>query len=129
LPTGTPADRGPGSVAPIGVVGQGLQDGLELRAGFGGFQDVGDLPQVAGDLGLAPGEQNRFDVGEVPVQCGASDAGLRGDSRHRLRGKGVRRLQARSAKSSLDRLGSEFGSGADAELREYVNKVGLDCRA
>ena len=37
--------------------------------------------------------------------------------------------QARSATSSLDRLGSEFGSGADAELGEYVNKVGLDCRA
>ena len=107
----------------------GLQDGLELRAGVGGFPDLGGLPEVAGDLALVPGEQDRLDVGEVRVQRGALDAGLRGDPRIVTAGRALAAPQARSATSSLDRLGSEFGSGADAELGEYVNKVGLDCRA
>ena len=33
-----------------------------------------------------------------------------------------------SAQPALDRFGGEFGSRADAELREGVYQVGLDCR-
>ena len=62
-----------GSVMRVLVLDEhvGLRDGLELRAGFGGFPDLGELPEVAGDLALVPGEQDRLDVGEVPVRRGA----------------------------------------------------------
>jgi SAM-dependent methyltransferase len=47
--------------------------------------NFGELFEAAGDLTFVPGGQDRFDVGEVLVQCRPSDPGLLGDLRHRHR--------------------------------------------
>ena len=69
--------------------------------------------EVAGDLTFVPGDQDRFDVGEVLVQRRASDAGLLGDLRHRhrpqpvlghQRRRGVEGRVAHRAAVRLDRL-------------------------
>jgi hypothetical protein len=45
--------------------------------------DLGELGQVFADLSFVPGQQDRVDVGEVPVERRAPDARALGDLRHR----------------------------------------------
>ena len=62
----------------------GLEHGFEPIAGVTGLvPDLGEVLEMAGDVPLVPGEQNRFDVWEVLVQRRSPDAGLLGDLRHR----------------------------------------------
>src|ERR1700731_947658 len=58
-----------------------LKDGPEPPApcGRGGVPCLGELGELAGDLALVPGGQDRLDVGEVLVQRGAPDASAPGD--------------------------------------------------
>jgi hypothetical protein len=52
------------------------QDGLEAGGrAIGGVASLCQQAQVASNLPLVPGDQNRLDVGEVLVQRGAADAG------------------------------------------------------
>jgi hypothetical protein len=77
-----------GPVMPVLNECVSLQDGFEPLAGAAGpVPDPGEVVQVAGDLAIVPGGQDRLDVGEVLVQRGAPDAGLRGDLGHRHRGQ------------------------------------------
>ena len=72
--------------------------------------DLGQVSQVAADLPLVPGKQDRLDVPEVLVQGRAPDAGLLGDLRHRHRpqpvpgDEGRRRVQDRVAHLAAVRL-------------------------
>jgi hypothetical protein len=47
--------------------------------------DLGEILEVTGDLPFVPGDEDRFDVGEVLVQSRTADARLLGDLRHRHR--------------------------------------------
>lgn len=60
---------------------ESLQYGFESVAGIatGLISDSGKIFQVFGDLTLVPGEQDCFDVREVLVERGTSDARLFGD--------------------------------------------------
>jgi len=106
-----------GSVMRVLVLDErvGLQDGLELRAGVGGFPDLGGLPEEPGDLALVPGEQDCLDGGEVRVQRGGPDAGLHGDPHIvaagrvlavRRQGQPRPRWIASAASSDLERMPS-----------------------
>jgi hypothetical protein len=47
-----------------------LQDGLEPAGRGRGVPGLGELAQVAGDVPVVPGDQDRLDVREVLVQRG-----------------------------------------------------------
>ena len=72
--------------------------------------DVGEILEMASDLTVVPGQQDRLDIREVLVQRRASDPGLRGDPRHRYREQPVlghqrrRRVQDRVAHLATVRL-------------------------
>ena len=70
--------RGQVGAVRLTVVHQGVgpQDGLQPPPWASGLvPNLGEVREVTADLALVPGEQHRFDVGEVLVQCRAADAG------------------------------------------------------
>ncbi len=73
----------------LAVVGDervGLEHRFEPLASVAGkVAEFGEMFEVAGDVTLVPGEQDRFDVWEVLIQRRTSDAGPLGDLRHRHR--------------------------------------------
>jgi len=72
------------SVGLVGDEGVALEHSLESLASMASLvSDPSEMFEMAIDLTLMPGEQDRFDVGEVLVERRASDAGLLGDLRHR----------------------------------------------
>ena len=64
----------------VGYLRVGSEDGFEPLAGaaVGLVPDLGEIFEVAGDVAVVPGDQDRLDVGEVLVQRRAADAGLGG---------------------------------------------------
>ena len=65
-------------------VGVRPQDGFQAEIGVGmPLGDCSELTEVGVNLPLVPRVQDGFDVWEVLVQGGSSDAGLFGDLRHR----------------------------------------------
>ena len=75
------------------------------------------MVEVAGDVAVVPGGQDRFDVGEVLVQGRPADAGFLGDPRHRHRRQPVFGDQGRGGVQGrvvhrsavlLDRLGPQL---------------------
>ena len=76
-------DRGElGALRPlVGYLSVGGEHGFEPLAGAaaGLIADLGEIFEVAGDVAVVPGGQDRLDVGEVLVQRRAADAGLGGD--------------------------------------------------
>ena len=71
-------------VMPVLYESERLDDSLEPLYGRTALvPERGELLEVSGDLALMPGEKDRFDVGEVLVQRGPTNAGLLGDLRHR----------------------------------------------
>ena len=77
-----------GAMGPVvGYLRVGGEHGLEPPGGgaCGLVPDLGEVFEVAGDVALVPGGQDRLDVGEVLVQGRAAYARLGGDPRHRDR--------------------------------------------
>ena len=110
-----------GVVVPMGLVGdesECLEHGFESLARVTCLvSDFGELFQMAGDLAVVPGEQDRFDVREVLVQSRSSDPGLLGDLRHRhgqepvlghQRCGGVQDRVTHFSPVRLDRLGPQL---------------------
>jgi hypothetical protein len=66
-----------GAVVLIGDEREGLEHGLEPLASAASLvPKLGKLFEVDGDVTFVPGDQDRFDVGEVLVQSRTPDAGL-----------------------------------------------------
>ena len=79
-------DFGAVVLAAVGDERECLQHRFEPLAGVAGLvSEFGEMFEVACDVTLVPGEQDRFDVGEVLVQRRTSDTCLFGDLRHRHR--------------------------------------------
>jgi hypothetical protein len=74
------------AVVLVGNEGESFEHGFKLLAGIASLvPDFDEIFEVASDLTLVPGEQDRFDVCEILIQRRTSDAGLLCDLRHRHR--------------------------------------------
>jgi hypothetical protein len=96
-----------------------LEDsGESLVCRRGPVSELGELLEVSGDLAFVPGQQDRFDIGEVLVQRCSSDPGPACDLRHRhgeeaafgdQSGGRVEDRVANFAAMRLDRLRPQLG--------------------
>ena len=115
-----PVQQGHGQLGVVVLVldqRERLQDGLEPPGRGRGVPGLGELAQVAGDVPVVPGDQDRLDVREVLVQRGPADPGRGGDLQHRHRRQSVLADQRRGgvqggvvdrAPVLLDRLGPQL---------------------
>lgn len=115
--------------------GVGVEDDLESRSGVVVFVSyLGEHREVASDLAFVPGEEDRFDVGEVLVERGSSDAGVFGDARHRDREQaivgderrgGVEHRVADLAPVLVDRVGPQLGHPTSIHRAEIADMMTL----